>query len=78
MYADAELVNSLIKEFFQRQQPSGIKIGLGSFSRKIGLTHEQLRGRKILLEFDPKANYEKVVQDYVNEVVQRRACSCFY
>lgn len=37
------------------------------FSRSIGLNHERLLGRKILMEFDPFSDYEKVVEDFVKE-----------
>ncbi|NIR86325.1 hypothetical protein GWO13_01650 [Candidatus Bathyarchaeota archaeon] len=37
------------------------------FSRSIGLDHERLIGRKILLEFDPASEYEKVVNDLAKE-----------
>jgi len=40
---------------------------MNSFSRMIGLHHEQLLGRKILLEFDPASNYEKVVDSLMRE-----------
>jgi len=42
---------------------------MNSFSRMIGLDHEQLLGRKILLEFDPVSNYEKVVDSLTRESV---------
>jgi hypothetical protein len=37
------------------------------FSRSIGLDHKRLAGRKILLEFDPTSNYEKVIHNLVDE-----------
>jgi len=37
------------------------------FSGSIGLDHERLVGRKILLEFDPTSNYEKVVDSLAKE-----------
>jgi len=37
------------------------------FSRSIGLDHKRLIGRKILLEFDPVSNYEKVVDSLAKE-----------
>jgi hypothetical protein len=37
------------------------------FSKSIGLDHEGLIGRKILLEFDPTFNYEKVVDSLAKE-----------
>jgi len=40
---------------------------ISSFSRSIGLGHKQLVGRKILLEFDPVSNYEKVVDRLAKE-----------
>jgi len=40
---------------------------MNSFSRQMGLNHEQLIGRKILLEFNPISNYEKVVENLTNE-----------
>jgi hypothetical protein len=40
---------------------------VNSFSRSIDLDHERLVGRKILLEFDPVSNYEKVVDRLTKE-----------
>jgi CheY-like chemotaxis protein len=37
------------------------------FSKALGLDHTQLRGRKILLEFDPATPYERVVRDFALE-----------
>lgn len=42
---------------------------MNSFSGSIGLDHEGLVGRKILLEFDPASDYERVINDLVNESV---------
>jgi len=42
---------------------------MDSFSRSIGLDHEQLVGRKILLEFDPISDYEKVVNRLAKETM---------
>jgi hypothetical protein len=39
----------------------------GLFSRSIGLSHERLIGRRILLEFDPVSDYEKVVDRLAKE-----------
>jgi len=38
-----------------------------SFSRSMGLDHERLVGRRILLEFDPSSDYEKVVDSLTRE-----------
>jgi len=40
---------------------------MDTFSRSIGLNHKRLVGRKILLEFDPVSNYEKVVDSLMKE-----------
>jgi hypothetical protein len=40
---------------------------MGLFSRSIGLDHERLVGRRILLEFDPVSDYEKVVDRLAKE-----------
>jgi len=40
---------------------------IGSFSELIGLDHGRLVGRKILLEYDPTSNYEKVVDRLAKE-----------
>ncbi|WP_287587139.1 response regulator transcription factor [Candidatus Borrarchaeum sp.] len=37
------------------------------FSNTLELDHERLKGRKILLEFDPVVPYERVVRDFVME-----------
>lgn len=37
------------------------------FSRQIGLSHRELLGRKILLEFDPASDYENVIESLVKE-----------
>jgi len=38
-----------------------------AFSKSVGLTHQQMLGRKVLLEFDPASTYEKVIEDLVKE-----------
>jgi len=40
---------------------------MDSFAATIGLDHGKLVGRKILLEFDPSSNYEKVVDSLAKE-----------
>ncbi len=37
------------------------------FSRQLGIEHGQVRGKKLLIEFDPSAPYERFVRDYVLE-----------
>jgi len=38
-----------------------------AFSKRTGLSHEELLGRKILLEFDPTSDYETIVEDFARE-----------
>jgi len=40
---------------------------MNSFSASIGLDHERLLGRNILLEYDPASDYEKVINDLAKE-----------
>ena len=37
------------------------------FSKQLGLDHEKLKGRKILFEIDPRADYERPVRDFTIE-----------
>jgi CheY-like chemotaxis protein len=37
------------------------------FSRLLGMGHEKLTGKKILLEFDPRTDFEKAIEDFVIE-----------
>jgi len=40
-----------------------------AFSNRIGATHEELLGRKFLLEFDPTSDYERIVEDFAKEAL---------
>ncbi|MCW3984789.1 MAG: MEDS domain-containing protein [Candidatus Bathyarchaeota archaeon] len=37
------------------------------FSKRIGINHKRVMGRNLLLEFDPAANYEEAIRDFVLE-----------
>ena len=37
------------------------------FSKQLGLEHDKLKGKKLLLEFDPSTPYERIVRDFVLE-----------
>lgn len=37
------------------------------FSRQLGIDHNKLLGRKILFEFDPRADYERLVRNFALE-----------
>ena len=40
-----------------------------AFSKRIGLSHRELLGRKLLMEFDPTLDYETTVEDFANESI---------
>jgi len=40
-----------------------------AFSKRIGLSHQELLGRKLLMEFDPTLDYETTVEDFANESI---------
>jgi len=65
----AESVESFVEQFFVHPDAQSAQSQCDAFSRKFGLKHEQTVGRKILLEFDPGANYEKAVQDLATEAL---------
>jgi DNA-binding response OmpR family regulator len=42
------------------------------FSKQLGLEHDKLKGKKLLLEFDPSTPYERTVRDFVLECASDR------
>jgi KaiC/GvpD/RAD55 family RecA-like ATPase len=40
-----------------------------AFSKRIGISHQRVVGRKFLLEFDPVSSYEMVVRDFAREAM---------
>ena len=42
---------------------------MNKFSRQLGFEHDKLRGRKILLEFDPSARFDRFIRDFALESV---------
>jgi len=64
-------VNELLKTFgkgsFARAKFIDLLEHVNILARSIGLDHERLIGRKILLEFDPVSDYEKVVDSLAKE-----------
>ena len=40
---------------------------MNTFSRTVGLSHEAIAGRKLLLEFDPQGNYEPIFKSLLAE-----------
>ena len=46
-----------VKHYIAEARASG-------FSRRLGIENGKLRGKKMLLEFDPRSSYEKIVVDF--------------
>lgn len=42
---------------------------INKFSVALGLSHEQMKGKKILFEFDPTTPYERSIRDFVLEAL---------
>ena len=67
-------VNELLKafgggSFLSRRFFIDLLENTNLFSRSIGLDHERLIGRKILMEFDPLSDYEKIVDSLAKESI---------
>jgi hypothetical protein len=64
-------VRDIIKTFSrEKNQPTrfiDLLEYVNAFSRRIGFSHQELIGRKCLLEFDPTSEYETVVEDFAKE-----------
>ncbi len=73
------IYNSLVESLSRRIPPSYVSMlklaegftirDLSRFSSRIGLEHERLVGRGILLEFEPGSAYLEYVKDYVIETL---------
>lgn len=48
-------------------RPTGLIKNMNVFSKTLRLTHGQVVGKNILLEFDPTSDYERVIEDFVDE-----------
>jgi len=48
------------------------------FSKRIGLSHRELLGRKFLLEFDPTSDYETIVEDFAKESMANVESICVF
>jgi hypothetical protein len=48
---------------------TGLIKSVEAFSKALGLTREQVVRKNILLEFDPTSDYERVVEDFVDETL---------
>jgi hypothetical protein len=50
-------------------RPTSLIKDKGAFSKALGLTHGQIAGKNILFEFDSISDYERVVEDFVDETL---------
>lgn len=62
------------KPFESEDLLAGIKMHLdkarqSKFSKQLGLEHNELKGKRVLLEFDPSTPYERFIRDFVIESV---------
>jgi hypothetical protein len=62
-----ELLKAFGEDVFEATRFIDLLQDINSFSRSIGLDHERLVGKEILLEYDPVSNYEKVVDRLAKE-----------
>jgi hypothetical protein len=51
----------------EKKQKSSVGKGVATFSAQFGMTHEQMTGKKMLLEIDPTADYNMVLSSFVSE-----------
>lgn len=49
-----------------------------AFSKSLGVTHEEMNGRKILFDYDPIAEYEKVIKDFCVEALANRGLATVF
>jgi len=65
---------TVFSEFFEKMRYISFAKGapVNVFSRSLGLKHEELVGRKILLEFEATSDYERVVHDFVIEALSNK------
>jgi len=64
-----KLIKSFIEEFFVHEIAPSAGAQQHSFSKTFGLNHQQIVGRRVLLEFDPASHYEKAIHDFATEAL---------
>jgi hypothetical protein len=65
----ADSVESFVEKFFASPVTPTGQTQPNAFSKALGLDHQQMAGRNILLEFDPAANYEEAIQNFATEAL---------
>jgi hypothetical protein len=56
-----------LAEFERKVRTLDLSEAMDTFSHTVGLSHEEVTGRKLLLEFDPQGNYEQVFKSLLAE-----------
>jgi hypothetical protein len=64
-----KLVKSFIEEFFVPEVSTITRGQQHVFSKTFGLNHQQMVGKRMLLEFDPASHYEKVIHGFAAEAL---------
>lgn len=67
--ASEERVRSFVEQFFLYPVAPTIQTQSHALSKTLRLNHQQMVGRKILLEFDPESHYERAIQDFATEAL---------
>jgi hypothetical protein len=62
-----EMARSFVEKFFVFHVAPTVRTRINSFSKALGINHQQMAGKKILFEFDPASQYEKPIQDLAAE-----------
>jgi len=71
--ADAHLTKPFTPAVLLAEVKKRIRLSRGCrFSKQIGIDHKRLLGKKILLEFDPRTDYEMLVRDFAFECTFHR------
>jgi len=67
------MVKEILRAFGGGKYPTTRLIDLleyaDAFSKRIDVPHQELLGRKILMEFDPTCDYEEIVEDFAKEAL---------
>jgi hypothetical protein len=70
--ASPNSVEYIMEKFLMPTVTPGVSGNRRRFSKTLGMNHQQIRGRKILLEFDPASNYEKPIRDFISEALANK------
>jgi hypothetical protein len=66
-----EMINSSVEKFFFFHVAPTVRTQPNAFSKALGLDHQQMAGRNILLTFDPASNYEEAIRNLAEEALAK-------